>query len=88
MHDPMLFTLDLILREKKSFLRSSTVTHVGSVTIDVKDESVGHDEEPQWHQLLTGSLFNWISSDACCMILTLWLTSSSIDLSEQNKNCS
>jgi hypothetical protein len=101
---PMLLNLDLIVRERKNLMKSSVVTSMGSVCVDLQDDDVGnvakfcflqvflwqgilvesfctafalshisnacliafcthskkdhtgHDDEPRWHYLLTGTL--------------------------------
>lgn len=47
MVEPMLLSVDLILRER------GKASRVGSVKFDLRDDDVGLDEEPHWCQLVT-----------------------------------
>ena len=39
---PMLLNLDLRVRERKNLLKSSVVTRMGSVCVDLQDDDVGN----------------------------------------------
>ena len=53
MLEPILLEVKLEVRERKTLFGPSTVSRIGSVSFDLRNDDIGHDELPQWHQLVT-----------------------------------
>ena len=53
MLEPILLEVKVEVRRRNSLLGSSVVSRIGSVSFDLRDDDIGHDELPQWHQLVT-----------------------------------
>ena len=53
MLEPSLLEVKLEVRKRNSLLGPSVVSRIGSVSFDLRDDDIGHDQLPQWHQLVT-----------------------------------